>query len=171
MNLYLVSVPVFIQTLKSLSSILGKAKSHLVKTGMSEETLLNARLAPDMFPFMRQIQIVSDNAKGIAARLTGEEPPKMEDTEQTLDELILRCDKTIAYLTTLKPEAFVGSEERKIPFHYAEGKYLSGLDTFRYTNLPNFFFHAAIAYGILRHLGLEIGKCDFLGELPLQDIE
>jgi hypothetical protein len=171
MNLYENSVPVFEKTLGNLVAILSKAKAYSASKGIPESELLEARLAPDMFPLTKQIQIVSDNAKGIAARLAGQEPPKMEDNEQSLDDLIARCNKTVAYLATLKPEQFEGAEERKIPFTYVEGKYLTGLDMLRFMSLPNFYFHATTAYDILRHKGLEIGKTDFIGPLPLEDRE
>ncbi len=171
MNLYDSSVPVFEKTLTNLAAILGKAKVYAASRGMAESELLEARLAPDMFPLVRQVQIVSDNAKGIAARLIGQESPKMEDNEQSLDALIARCDRTVTYLATLKPEQFEGAEERKIPFTDVEGKCLTGTDMLRFMSLPNFYFHAATAYDILRHKGLEIGKTDFIGQLPLKNIE
>ena len=92
----------------------------------------------------------------------------MEDTEKTFDELVERCEKTIAFLETLKPEQFEGAEGKQIPFPYVEGKWMLGNEALFQTNIPNFFFHITTAYGILRHKGVVIGKNDYIGELPLK---
>lgn len=168
MNLYPVSVPVFLKTLGNLKHILEKAKSYAHQEGWSESELLEARLAPDMFPLVRQVQIASDAAKGIAAGLAGVPVPVMEDTETTLDALIKRCDKTIQFLGSLSADQFEGAEERLIPFKYVEGKSMTGEATLLQSNLPNFFFHVVVAYALLRHKGVPLGKADYLGELPLQ---
>lgn len=135
---------------------------------MAEAELLEARLAPDMFPLTRQVQIASDAAKGIAAGLAGVEKPVMEDTETTFDALIERCDKTISFLNTLSVDQFEGGENRLIPFPYVEGKVMTGEATLLQSNLPNFFFHVTTAYDILRHKGVPLGKTDYIGDLPLQ---
>lgn len=170
MNLYSVSVPVFKRMLENLKTILKKGEAHASAKGIDPHLLLEGKLAPDMFNLTRQVQIASDNAKGCSARLAGLEPPQMPDTEKTFEELYERMDKTIAFLETLKPDQFEGSEKRHIPFTYAEGKYLLGNEHLLQTSLPNFFFHVTTAYDILRHQGVELGKMDFIGELPLKNI-
>lgn len=168
MNLYHVSVPLFIKGLTNLKNILKKGKAFAEEKGWQETELLDAKLAPDMFPLTRQVQIASDNAKGISADLTGVERVKMEDTEKSFDELIERCEKTIAFLETLKPEQFEGAEEKHIPFPYVEGKWMLGDESLLQRSLPNFFFHVSTAYDILRHKGVAIGKNDYIGNLPLK---
>jgi hypothetical protein len=139
--------------------------------GKTDEDILQARLAPDMFPFVRQVQIASDNAKSISARLAGEEPPKMEDSESTLSELAERTRKTIAYLKTLESAKFEGAEDRHIPFPYVPDTYLLGQEALFESYLPNFFFHVTTAYAILRNQGMPVGKADFIGTLPLKPNE
>lgn len=168
MNLYHVSVPIFIQGLKNLKAILEKGKIFAAERGMAESDMLESRLAADMFPLTRQIQIASDNAKGISADLAGVARVKMEDTEKTLDALIERCSQTIAFLETLQPEQFEGSDSKHIPFPYIEGKWMLGHEALLQQYLPNFFFHVVTAYAILRHRGVEIGKADYIGDLPLK---
>lgn len=168
MNFYDISVPVFIKNLKNLKGILAKGKSYAGEHGVQESELLEARLASDMFPLVRQVQIASDNAKAISAGLAGIENPHMADTEKSFDELLERCDRTIAFLETLKPEQFEGGEDRMLPFRYVEGKSMTGKDMLLHSNLPNFFFHVTTAYGILRHKGVALGKADYIGDLPLK---
>ena len=168
MNLYTVSVPVFLKMLNNLKHILTQAKLYAHKEGWSEKDLLEAKLAPDMFPLTRQVQIASDAAKGIAAGLAGVQAPIMEDTEASLDALIERCNKTIHFLESLSKEQFDGGEQRMLPFRYVEGKSMTGEATLLQSNLPNFFFHVVVAYAILRHKGVPLGKTDYIGELPLQ---
>ncbi len=168
MNLYHASVPLFIKSLKNLKNILEKGKLFVKEKNLQESELLEARLAPDMFPLTRQVQIASDNAKGITANLAGVEKLVMPDEEKTFDELLERCDKTIAFLETLTPEQFEGAESKRIPFPYVEGKWMFGNEALFQNNLPNFFFHVTTAYDILRHKGVAIGKNDYIGELPLK---
>ena len=150
--------------LKSLKAILAKGEAHCAARKIDPEVLLSARLYPDMFPLVRQVQIASDNAKGPAARLAAVEVPKFEDTEKTFADLQARIDKTIAFLETLEPAQFEGSEARDIVLQLRdrslEFKGAQYLSTFA---LPNFFFHVTTAYAILRHNGVEIGKQDYLG--------
>lgn len=166
---YEMSVPVFIKSLNNLKTILEKAEKFAADKKVAESVLLESRLYVDMFSLVRQIQIAADNAKGTAARLAGMEPPKMEDTEKTFAELRTRLDKTVTFLETLKPEQFENSAEAKIRLHYYPGKHFLGADYLPSSGLPNFFFHMTTAYGILRHLGVEIGKNDFLGDVPSHD--
>lgn len=167
-NLYHVSVPMFIKMLGNLKGLLVKGKVFALEQGFPESQLLDARLAPDMFPFTRQVQIASDAAKGVCAGLASVSNPVMEDTEASFDALIERCDRTIAFLETLKPEQFADAENKQLPFRYVEGKTMSGFDTLTQSSLPNFFFHVTTAYDILRHKGVPLGKADYIGNLPLQ---
>jgi len=126
--------------------------------------LLEARLAPDMHPFARQIQIVSDSAKGCAARLAGIEPPSMPDTETTFPELQERIGKTIAFLKSINAEQLTGAEDRTVILKFPQGEMkFSGRDFLTGFALPNFYFHVTTAYGLLRHKGINIGKMDYLG--------
>src|SRR5262249_19524142 len=128
--------------------------------------LLTARLAPDQFPFTRQVQSISDQAKAITARLAGMQPPVFEDNEKTIEELRARIEKTIVWLKTLKPEQFERAESATVALPWAPGKGLKGPDYLLRLCLPNFYFHATTAYAILRHNGVELGKGDYLGDLP-----
>ncbi len=164
-ELYAFTVPVFTKSLGGVRRVLEKAKSH----GLSDDALLNDRLAPDMFPFVKQVQIACDNAKGAAARLAGIEPPKMADDETTVDALLARIDATVAFLSTLDAASYDGAADRRITLAYFPGKYLTGYDYAREYALPNFFFHVAMAYALVRKNGVAIGKADYLNGMPLRD--
>ena len=162
-SVYEASVPGMIRTLENLSKIIDKALAQAKAEDKDLKTLLEARLAPDMHPFTRQIQIVSDTARGVA-RLAGLEVPSMPDVETTFPELKERLAKTITFLKSLPKEKFDGAETRKIEMkipdrvlEFPGGFYLTGFV------LPNFYFHVTTAYGLLRHKGINIGKMDFLG--------
>lgn len=164
MSMYEASVPTFLHTLRSLKAILEKGVAHAEAKKFDQAVLASSRLAPDMFPLTRQVQIASDAAKGAAARLAGLEPPKFEDTETTLAELIARVDKTIDYLQSFKPAQIDGSEERAINIPTPRGTFtFPGKVFLRHWALPNFFFHTTTTYNLLRHNGVELGKADFLG--------
>lgn len=163
-SMYQSSVPVLVKMLGNLSAILAKAAAYAEAKKIEPRVLLEARLAPDMFPLTRQVQIATDMAKGCGARLAGVEVPKYEDNEASFKELEERIAKTIAFLKGLKPEQIDGSEEREItvptprePLRFLGQPYL--LEWV----LPNFYFHVTTAYAILRHNGLDIGKGDYLG--------
>ena len=165
-SLYTLTVPLFIKTLGGLKNVLIKAEEH----GADEKTLLRDALAPDMFPFVRQVQIACDQAKGAAARLSGKENPSFPDIEATLTELKARIDKTIEFIGSVPESAFTGAETKQITLPYFPGKYLTGSDYVREYVLPNFFFHTTIAYGLVRKAGVQIGKADFMNGLPLKDL-
>jgi hypothetical protein len=158
------STPIFVRTLSNLLGWLDKAEAHAKAKNFDPAVLLASRLAPDMLPFTRQVQIATDAAKGCAARLAGHEVPKWADDEATLDELRARIRKTIDYVQSVPAEAIDGSEAREIVVPVRTG------DPFRFTGeaflkhfaLPNFFFHVTTAYALLRHNGVELGKRDFL---------
>jgi hypothetical protein len=163
-SMYQASVPYFLQMLGNLKKLLAKGAAHAEARKFDPMVLFNARLAPDMLPLVKQVQIASDNAKGCAARLAGIDPPKFDDTETTYAQLSERIDKTLAFLKTVKPEQVDGSEGRavvlKFPNNTFEFKGLGYLTNFA---IPNFTFHVVTAYNILRHNGVELGKRDFLG--------
>jgi hypothetical protein len=166
-NLYAASVPAFQQMLKNLSSILTKAAAHAEAKKIDPSVFVNARLAPDMHPLARQIQMVSDTAKGAAARLAGVDVPSMPDTEATLAELQQRIAKTADFLNSLKPEQFEGSAERSVELNVGGGQKMTfkGATYLTHFALPNFYFHVTTAYDIVRHNGVEIGKRDYLGSV------
>jgi uncharacterized protein len=164
-DLYTASVPVFLQQLRAMKAVLAKAEAHATARKIQPEALLNARLFPDMFPLVRQVQIATDFAKGCTARLAGREVPKWEDTEKTFAELQVRLDKAIEFVGAAQPEEIIGQEAREFtvpmggqPRDFVALPYLFG------NALPNFFFHATTAYAILRHNGVEVGKRDFIGQ-------
>ena len=165
-SMYQASVPVFIKSLTNLGAILDKAAAHAEAKKIDPAVLLSCRLYPDMYPLVKQVQIASDNAKGAGARLAGIDPPSFADTETTFPELQERIRNTVAFLQTLKPEQIDGSEERDIkmvfPSMTLEFKGLGYLLGFAQ---PNLSFHVSMAYAILRHNGVEVGKGDFLGKV------
>jgi len=163
-SMYQASLPVMIRGLTNLKAILGKAEAHAAAKQIEPTVFTNARLAPDMLPLVRQIYIVSDTAKGCAARLAGVEPPKFEDVEQTFEELQSRIQKTIDYLKEFNAAQIEGSESRAITLKMRSGPLeFTGLSYLFGFVLPNFYFHITTAYGILRHNGVELGKLDYLG--------
>jgi hypothetical protein len=151
--------------LGNLSTMLDKATKHAENNKFDVTVLLNSRLAPDQFHFIRQVQIACDTAKGFAARMTGQEPPKHEDKEQTLDELRQRIHKTVQYLQTFKADMFQGSEKRPIKMTFMEGKALPGFEFANEMALPNLYFHMTTTYAILRHNGVDEGRTSQGGEL------
>jgi uncharacterized protein len=163
-NAYQATVPAFIQILTSLSAILTKAVAHAEAKKIDPSVFVNARIAPDMFPLARQVQIASDQAKGASARLAGVEVPSFADTETTFPELQARIAKTLDFIKGLKPAQFDGAFDRDITLTLAGEKmtWKGGVYLHQFA-LPNFYFHATAAYAILRHNGVEIGKRDFLG--------
>jgi hypothetical protein len=164
--LYDVTVPQFTKMLKNLNFILDKSAQFAEAKKIDMEVLLNSRLAPDQFNLIRQIQISCDTAKLGVARLAGIEAPVHEDKEKTLPELKARIEDVIKFLGTIKPEQFNGALERKISQPRWEGKYLTGAEYAIQHALPNIYFHITTAYAILRHNGVEVGKKDYLGEMP-----
>jgi len=164
-SMYQVSVPVLVRALTNLRSVLQKGEAHAEAKKFKPEVLLNDRLAPDMLPLTRQVQIVTDQAKGSSARLAGAEVPKYEDTEATFAELYARIDKTLAFIKGFKPEQIDGSEARDITLPSQRGPLeFKGQAYLLYFVLPNVYFHCTTAYAILRHNGVELGKMDFIGK-------
>lgn len=159
------SVPVFKQLLNSLSAVLTKAEAHAIEKKFDPKVLLDARLFPDMFPLSRQVQIATDFAMSVSARLAGVEVPAYEANEQSFAELQDRISKALAFIDSLTPSQFEGSETREIVLRPGTPKEKTLLGHAYLSNygLPQFFFHVTTAYAILRHNGLEVGKADFMG--------
>ena len=163
-SIYDTSIPPMIRMLENISKIMTKAVAEAKDKHIDLSSLLEARLAPDMHPFPRQIQIMSDAAKGAAARLAVVEAPSMPDTETNFPELQARISKTVDFLKSIKREQVEGAEDRTIVMKFPQGEIkFSGKDFLSNFALPNFYFHATTAYGLLRHKGIAIGKMDYLG--------
>ncbi|HTN28275.1 MAG TPA: DUF1993 family protein [Burkholderiales bacterium] len=163
-SMYQASAPRFANMLKNLSAILEKAQAHAEAKKIDPVVLLESRLYPDMFPLVRQVQIVSDNAKGAVARLAGVEVPKYEDTEETIADLRARLAKTIDFVESIKPAQIDGSENNDIHLKLGPREVTwKGMQYLLGFALPNFYFHVVTAYDILRHNGVEVGKRDFIG--------
>jgi hypothetical protein len=163
------SLPVFEIGLNALSGVLDKAAAYAAAKKVDPAVLLGWRLAPDMFALTRQVQVACDQAKNGAARLAGAEPPKFEDTETSLDQLKGRIAKTLAYIKGLDAKAIDASADREITFPLGPTKgQMKGGDFLNHFVLPNFYFHLTAAYAIVRHCGVELGKRDFLGAIPIK---
>ena len=164
LTMYQASIPVFVRMLGNLSAILDKAAAHAEAKKIDPSVFINARLAPDMFPLSRQVQIATDMAKGCAARLAGIEVPSYEDNESTFAELHARIAKTIAFIESVSASQIDGSEERQITLKFGshELNFLGQAYLLNFV-LPNFHFHLTTTYAILRHNGVEIGKKDYTG--------
>ena len=163
-SMHQASAPRFAHALKSLSAILAKAQAHCEAKKIDPLVMTASRLYPDMFPLTRQVQVACDAAKGAVARLAGVEIPKHEDTEKTFDELKARIQKTLDFIASVKPAQVDGTEEKEIVLKLRGNDVpFKGAQYLLAYAWPNFYFHAATAYNILRHNGVEIGKADFLG--------
>lgn len=163
-SMYNASVPVFKQLLSALNAILIKAE-QAVSEELKSDTLLHASLFPDMFDFTRQVQIATDFAKGVTARLAGLDVPVYEDDETSFDELQARVAKTLQFISSVAPEEINGSESREIILRPGtpKEKKLNGESYLLHYGLPQFFFHVTTAYAILRNNGIDIGKRDYMG--------
>jgi len=164
-SMHSASAPVFVRLLGNLQACLDKAAAHAEMRKFDSANYLGLRLAPDMLPFARQIQIASDSVKGCMARLAGVEAPKWEDNEATLADLRVRLQKTIDYVKSFSAAQVDGSEDREITIPTRSGDPLvfTGENYLKHFAQPNFYFHLTTAYALLRHAGVEIGKNDYLG--------
>ncbi|MBU3557571.1 DUF1993 domain-containing protein [Polynucleobacter sp. Ross1-W9] len=163
-SMYQVSIPQFTKMLTNLSNILKKGEEFAGAKGLDSKVLVEGRLAPDMFPLTKQIQIACDLVKNGMARIAGVESPKFEDDEVTFADLQERIAKTIAFANSLKPEQINGTEAKEIKFSIKEWSFEFVGEQYLLTWItPNFYFHVTTAYDILRHNGVEIGKTDYLG--------
>ena len=165
LSMHSASVPVFVRMLNNMLAWLDKAEAFASARKFEPNNYLGLRLAPDMLPFARQIQIASDTSKNCVARLAGVEPPKWADDEATLDELRGRIRKSIEYAQSLPAAKIDGSDAREIVVPMGPGRTMTftGETFLRGFSLPNFFFHATMTYALLRHAGVELGKMDYLG--------
>lgn len=165
---YEMTVTQFIKMLNNLSAFMDKAVQYAETKKFDLDVLLNGRLAPDQFNFIRQVQIACDTAKIGASRLTGKEAPQHPDTEKTLPELKARIESTIEYLKTFSPKDYVEAGSRKVSQPRWEGKWITGEEFATQHMIPNFYFHVTTAYAILRHNGVDVGKKDYLGAMPFK---
>ena len=166
LSFYDASIPLLVRGLHNLSAVLAKAKAHADARAIEPSVLIGSRLAPDMFPLSRQVQIATDTAKGCAARLGGVEIPSFEDTESTFEELQERIAKTLAFIETIPARQLEDASQREIQLKLRGRDVTFTAQAYLFTFvLPNFYFHITTAYGILRHNGVELGKADYLGNL------
>jgi len=165
LSMYTASVPVFKQMLGGLKEVLSKAEAHAEAKKIDPNALLQARLFPDMFPLLRQVQVACDFAKSVSARLAGVEVPKMVDSEQSFAELRARIASTLVFVEGLSPASFEEGATREIVTQAGtpKEKRFTGQSYLLNYGLPHFFFHTTTAYAILRHNGVEVGKKDYLG--------
>lgn len=164
-SMYNASVPIFKQLLSALNAILDKAQTHIEEHSILPPTLLQASLYPDMYNFTRQVQIATDFAKSVTARLAGVEFPVFEDNETSISELKTRIENTLLFISSIKPEQLNGSEEKEIitrPGTPKEKKF-NGQSYLLHYGIPQFFFHVSTAYDILRNQGVAVGKKDYMG--------
>ena len=163
-SMFQASVPRLINVLNNLSHILDKAQAHIDAKKIDASALIQFRLFPDMLNFTRQVQIASDTAKGVVARLAGVEIPAYEDNEQSIADLKARIAKTIAFIQGFKPEQIDGTEDKDIITKRGEKEtHYKGMQFLLGHAIPNVYFHITTAYAILRHNGVEVGKRDYLG--------
>jgi hypothetical protein len=163
-SMYVASVPVLARALRNLAAVLRKGEAHATARNLDPAVLLGYRLAPDMFPLTRQVQIACDMAKGCVARLAGADVPSYADDEQTFADLQARIEKTLAFIESFQPAQIDGSEARTVTLKMRSGeRSFQGLPYLLDFVLPNVYFHSTTTYAILRHCGVELGKADFLG--------
>ena len=164
LSMYQASAPIYTHFLNALSGVLKKAAAHAEAKKIDPSVLINARIAPDMYALARQVQIATDHAKGSLARLAGVDVPSYPDTETTFDELQARIAKTVDYVKTFQPAQIDGTEEKEIVLTFGTQKFpFKGQAYLIQFALPNFYFHTSMAYAILRHNGVDVGKRDFMG--------
>jgi hypothetical protein len=166
LSMHQASVVAFTKSLLNLKGVLQKAKAHALEHKVEESVYVNARLFPDMLPLSSQVQIATDIARSTTSRLAGVEPPSYEDNEKTFDDLAARIQRTVDYMAGLDAGAFENAAEREItrPVR-GQPHTFTGVNYLQQFGVPNVYFHAATAYGILRHNGVPLGKADFLGKL------
>ncbi len=163
-SMFQASVPRLINVLNNLSHILDKAQAHIDAKKIDATALIQFRLFPDMLNFTRQVQIASDTAKGVVARLAGVDIPVYEDNEQSIADLKARIAKTIDFIQGFKPEQIDGTEDKDIIVKRGEKEtHYKGMQFLLGHAIPNVYFHTTTAYAILRHNGVEVGKRDYLG--------
>jgi hypothetical protein len=167
-SIYAMAVKTYVPMLRSLAHVLDQGAEHARAKKSNAADLVNARLAPDMYPLAQQVRMACDQASDSTARLSGQDAPQFDDNEKTLEDLKARIAKTLQYVESVRPDAFDGAEDRKITIPIPENNIdfeMNGLQYLRDWALPNFYFHMVTAYGILRHNGVEIGKRDYLNQV------
>lgn len=164
-------VKMMIKSTQSIIKILQKTQIWAHENNKDENEILQSRIAADMFPLIKQIQIISDNLKGTVARLSMTETPKMEDNEITLSQLIQRLEKTLEFVKSVELEKLSESENQKIILPFMPSKYLETCEYLFNFAIPNLYFHICMVYAVLRHIGVSIGKMDFIGGLEMHDLE
>ena len=170
MSLYTETVTQMSKMLTNLDRWIDLGVEHATSKKFDPSVLLNARLAPDQYNFIKQVQAACDSAKFAAARLTGKTAPAHPDTEQTLEEVRARIQSVVAYLATFTEADFASGEARMVALSFMPGKGMLGSDYLHEMAAPNFYFHIAMAYAILRHNGVPLGKMNYMGGMKLQDI-
>lgn len=166
-SVYDASVPVFVQVLEALIGLVDKAEAHAQAKKIEPSVLLGARLFPDMFPLIRQLQLSTDFAKGACARLAGVDVPSYQDNEASFADIRQRLKRTIEFVQSLPKDSFAGGGARDVTVRVAgQPTTFKGQPYLLHFALPNFYFHATTAYAILRHCGIELGKRDFIGKVP-----
>ncbi len=169
--MYFALIEQFVDTLTNLDGILLKATENATARGFDVNNFMQARLAPDMLPFWRQVTIACDTSKAIAAALAGKTPPRFEDNEQTFEDVRARIAKNIEYLKTFQASDFEGlTADKVVPIPYPPGKGMKAQAALVTRAVPNFFFHVNMTYALLRHGGVPIGKTDYLGQLEILDM-
>ena len=163
------AIRLFAKTLQNVERWMDKAAAHAKAKSFEVDVLAQARLAPDQYPLVRQVQSACDQAKYAAAYLGGKPAPSHPDTEQTFAELRQRIQKCLGFLESVQAKDLAGAEERKVSPPWLGGKWLRGDDYLLHIALPNFFFHATMAYAILRHNGVDLGKMDYIGSIPTKE--
>ena len=163
-SMYKSSAPIFVQFLTALGGVLDKAQAYADAKKLDHGVLLNTRLAPDMFPLVRQVRSATDHALAATGKLAGVEPPSFSNTEATIPELKDRINKTVDFIKGLKPAQIDGTEDKEIKIVFPSGatREFTGQSLLLNNSLPNFYFHCTTAYDILRHCGIELGKRDFM---------
>ncbi|HSC80220.1 MAG TPA: DUF1993 domain-containing protein [Chitinolyticbacter sp.] len=165
LSYYQLSIPVFVRMLGNLSALLDKATAFCSERNVDQGVLLSARLAPDMFPLVKQVQIATDQAKAVGFRLAGMEPMKFDDTETRIDELKARIAATITYLQTIPEQALDNAPNQMVVMPWMPDHPMKGDFYLQHFVIPNVYFHVSMAYAILRHNGVQIGKADYIGEI------
>ncbi|HNE20195.1 MAG TPA: DUF1993 domain-containing protein [Turneriella sp.] len=169
MNIYFDIIKQMAQSMRNLQAIMGKAEEHAARLKFEPDNYLGLRFFPNMLPFSAQIRILCDISKFAAAYLAEKTPPVHEDNEKTWSDYKARLGLAIAHLETYKAEDFANAADVKVSPKNFNGKYMTGHDYLICRQTPNFYFHLVTAYDLLREAGVEVGKTDYLGPLPLRD--
>jgi hypothetical protein len=163
------AIRVFAKILENIEKWMDKAEEHAKERAFEVDVLAQSRLAPDQYPFVRQVQSACDQAKVAAAYLSGAKAPSHPDTEQTFSDLRQRIEKCRRFIASVPEKDFAGADERKVAPPWMGGRWLRGSDYLAELAIPNFYFHTSMAYAILRHNGVKLGKMDYIGGIPMQE--